>query len=342
MNKESPEYLRTSLAAAMTLGYKNGRFYRDAKLPCINLLLTYSSGCAGNCGYCGLSMKRPGVYVDKSFIRVEWPIYSIDKIVKGINDKPEIVKRVCISMVTNTRAVKDTVFVTKELKKRLDVPISLLISPTVLNKENLIEFKESGADMIGIAIDCATPELFEKIRGKNVNGPHKWDEYWNSYKDSIDIFGKRKVGIHLIVGLGETEKEMIDTIQRSYDMGGSTHLFSFFPEKDSELADHPQPPIGQYRRIQLARYLIDEGISSINEFCFNSSERLSDFGLTDKKLLEIISRGTPFMTSGCPDDKGNVACNRPYANSPPGIELRNYPFKPNRGDIKLIQEQLWS
>ncbi|EMR74670.1 hypothetical protein MBGDF03_01269 [Thermoplasmatales archaeon SCGC AB-540-F20] len=52
MSKESPEYLRTSLAAAMTLGFKNGRFYRNAKLPCINLLLTYNSGCAGNCGYC--------------------------------------------------------------------------------------------------------------------------------------------------------------------------------------------------------------------------------------------------------------------------------------------------
>jgi len=42
---ESPEYLRMSLAAALTLGLKNGSFYRGARLYCINLLLTYKRGC---------------------------------------------------------------------------------------------------------------------------------------------------------------------------------------------------------------------------------------------------------------------------------------------------------
>jgi len=342
MKKESPKYLRTSLAAAMTLGYKNGRFYRNARLPCINLLLTYSSGCAGNCGYCGLSMKRPGGYIDKSFIRVEWPTYTVDEILQGIIERTDKVKRICISMVTNKRSIKDTIDITKTFRQNVDIPVSLLISPTILEKEHLVEFKNSDADMIGIAIDCATPTLFDKIRGKNVNGPHKWEKYWECYKEAIDIFGKRKVGVHLIVGLGETEKEMIETIQKAYDLGGSTHLFSFYPEKDSQLANHPQPPIGQYRRIQLARYLIDEGLSRIDNFSFNSSGKLIDYGINEKDLLSVICRGTPFMTSGCPDDNGNVACNRPYANCPPGPEIRNYPFQPNKEDIKIIKKQLWS
>ena len=42
---ESPEFMRMSLAAAMTLGFKQGLFYRNAKLYCINLLLTYDEGC---------------------------------------------------------------------------------------------------------------------------------------------------------------------------------------------------------------------------------------------------------------------------------------------------------
>ena len=68
--EESPAYLRMSLAAAMTLGIKKGLFYRNAKLYCINLLLTYPSGCAARCAYCGLSNKREGEYEKKSFIRV--------------------------------------------------------------------------------------------------------------------------------------------------------------------------------------------------------------------------------------------------------------------------------
>ncbi|KKL25466.1 hypothetical protein LCGC14_2404990, partial [marine sediment metagenome] len=35
--KESPEYVKLSLAAAMTLGFREGRFYRNAKLHCLNL-----------------------------------------------------------------------------------------------------------------------------------------------------------------------------------------------------------------------------------------------------------------------------------------------------------------
>jgi len=51
---ESPQFLRMSLAAAMTLGSKPGLFYRSARFYSINLLLTYRSGCAARCAYCGL------------------------------------------------------------------------------------------------------------------------------------------------------------------------------------------------------------------------------------------------------------------------------------------------
>lgn len=55
---ESPEVLRMSLAAAMTLDFAPGSFYRNACLGCINLLLTYRSGCAARCAYCGLSRRQ--------------------------------------------------------------------------------------------------------------------------------------------------------------------------------------------------------------------------------------------------------------------------------------------
>jgi biotin synthase len=341
MKKESPEFLRTSLGAAMTLGFKKGIFYRNAKCPCINLLLTYNSGCAGNCGYCGLSMKRPGNYKDKSFIRVEWPIYKLTDIIEKISENNDRVKRICLSMITNKKARKDTSEITKKLRNNLDIPVSLLISPTILDKKDLHEYKECGADMIGIAVDCATPDLFKKIRGKSVRGPHRWDRYWKCYRDAIEIFGKRKVGVHLIVGLGETEKEIIETIQNAYDMGGSTHLFSFFPENDSLLSQFPRPTVGQYRRVQLARFLIDESISTIGDFSFDTSGRLRDFGLPDGKLQDVVKSGKPFMTSGCQGIDGEVACNRPYANCTPGPDIRNYPFIPEKNDVQNIYADLW-
>lgn len=61
---ESPEYVRVSSAAAMTLGLMSGRFLRGAKLYCINLLLTYENGCVGKCAYCAIRsvLARPQLY----------------------------------------------------------------------------------------------------------------------------------------------------------------------------------------------------------------------------------------------------------------------------------------
>ncbi len=338
--QESPEYLRMSLAAAMTLGFKPGLFYRNARLYCINLLLTYQEGCAARCAYCGLSNSRPGIYSKKSFIRVTWPQYTLDEIIEGILNRQDRVKRICISMVTNGRSVKDTKDICKKLRSSFDIPVSLLISPTILKYKDLEEFKAAGADKIGVAIDLATEELFDKYRGRGVKGPHKWEQYWQCLEDSIDIFGDGNAGSHFMTGMGETEQEMCQAIQRVRNMEGRTHLFSFFPEADSRMADHPLPSMDHYRRIQIARYLIDNRISDMSGLTFDDAGKILDFGLSEIELESIINTGEPFRTSGCEGYDGEVACNRPFANSRPGPDMRNYPFKPEDRDLMRIKQQL--
>ncbi|HDM10903.1 MAG TPA: radical SAM protein [Desulfobacteraceae bacterium] len=338
--QESPQYLRMSLAAAMTLGFKKGLFYRGARLYCINLLLTYNDGCLARCAYCGLSSKRPGIYSDKSFIRVTWPTYPLEEIIARIRERRDRIKRICISMVTRKRAVQHTIDVCGALRTSFDIPVSLLISPTVLRKEDLLAFKAADADKIGVAIDLATEELFDRYRGKGVRGPHKWESYWRCLEDSIEIFGEGNAGSHFMVGMGETEEQMALAIQRVRDMGGRTHLFSFFPEPESTLGDVPPPPIDQYRRIQLARYLIDNNISDCSRFTFDTDGRIVGFGLKRGELDEVIDSGEPFRTSGCEGYDGQVACNRPYANSRPGPDIRNFPFPPTNEDIQRIRRQM--
>ncbi|MFQ6077632.1 MAG: radical SAM protein [Thermodesulfobacteriota bacterium] len=339
--RESPKYIRLSLAAALTLGFKNGSFYRNAKLSCINLLLTYANGCVGNCAYCGLSGKRPGSFHEKSFIRVEWPVEKFEEVLDRIELRTDGVKRICLSMIANARAPSDLIGMARRIRRCRKIPLSLLVTPTIVTDKDLMQFKDTGADRLGIAIDTATETLFEKYRGKGVRAPHRWDRYWSFFEKSVKIFGKNHVGSHLIVGLGETEKEMVETIQKVKDLGGTTHLFSFYPESGSLLDGFTIPPLGQYRRIQLARYLIDEGRVSFGKMGFNSSDQIIHFGIDDGDLVGIIDAGRPFMTSGCPDDEGNVACNRPYGNSRPGLYIRNYPFPLETEDTRRVQRQIW-
>ncbi|MBA3036496.1 MAG: radical SAM protein [Desulfobacterium sp.] len=339
--QQSPEYLKMSMAAALTLGFKNGRFFRNARLYCINLLQIYSGGCTANCAYCGLSRDRFNNFKENSFIRVDWPTYALDDIIEKMDVNKNMFKRICISMITNKRSPDDVLCIIEKIRAKLDTPISVLICPTIITEVDLAKFKESGADKIGVAIDAATPELFDKYRGKGVRGPHRWEKYWDTYQKVIEVFGGENSGVHLIVGLGETEKEMVDTIQRSSDMGGGTHLFSFYPEPASQMEQQQPPPVGQYRRIQLARYLIDENITSINNFDFDSLGKIKDFGLPEYELEKIINSGLPFMTSGCKGKDGMVACNRPYGNYPPP-EIRNYPFHLTPDDVEIVKNQLWS
>jgi biotin synthase len=143
-----------------------------------------------------------------------------------------------------------------------------------------------------------------------------------------------------MVGMGETEEEMCEAMQRVKDLGGWTHLFSFFPEADSAMAEHPQPPMDQYRRIQLARYLIDNGLSRSDRFVYEDGGQLKAFGLPGKDLDAVVDSGEPFRTSGCEGYDGQVACNRPYANSKPGPYIRNFPFPPEKHDILRIRKQM--
>jgi len=337
---ESPEYLRMSLAAAMTLGFKPGIFYRNARLYCINLLLTYKGGCAAQCAYCGLSNKRSGKYHEKSFIRVTWPTYRTAEVIERIAGRQQRVKRICISQITNNRSIGDTLTICRQLRSNFDIPVSLLISPTIVTRQDLKDFKTAGADKIGVAIDLATPALFDRYRGSGVGGPHCWETYLNRLAQTIDIFGARNAGSHFVTGMGETEKQMVDIIQKIQDMGGWTHLFSFYPEPGSQMVDHPMPAMDHYRRVQLARYLIDENHSHAKRFGYDKDRKIIDFGIPATKLDAVISSGEPFRTSGCEGYDGQVACNRPFANSKPGPGMRNYPFSPIKTDIELIRKQL--
>ena len=343
---ESPEYVRISLAAAITLGYVPGTFYRGAKLYCVNLLLTYRDGCSGRCAYCGLSRSRnvPAVWENRSFIRVDWPVVPLDDLVERMKtERCSHVERVCVSMVTRWRAREDTLYVVERLRETMDL-VTGLIAPTVVDKKWLYELKEAGADRVGIAIDAATPELFDRLRGRGVGGPHRWDRYWRTVEEAVEVFGRGYVGVHFIVGLGETEREMVEAIQRAHDVGAPTHLFSFFPERGSPMENHPQPPIGQYRRIQLARYLINKNLSRYERMEFDDRGRIVGFGVPKDVLTRVVESGAPFMTSGCPGKTMEVACNRPYANCTPYQamigELRNYPFRPSKADVELIKAQL--
>ncbi len=338
--EESPDHVRLSLAAAMTLGFVKGWFYRNARLGCINLLLTYAEGCKANCSFCGLAGEKNRPSADRKFIRVPWKTFPTDQVIDGIKSAPAYVTRVCISMITHPRCREDVLRLSRRISLETGKSVSLLISPSVMHRDDLKAMKDSGADRIGVAIDGATKTIFDRLRGKAVGGPHNWDRYWKVFEASLDVFGEGMSGVHLICGLGETERELVAAMSRARDMGGCTHLFSFFPEKGSAMESHLPPAMGTYRRIQLARWLIDNDRVPMDRLEFDTEGHIRGFGVPDSLLETVIGSGEPFRTSGCPGPDGQVACNRPYGNEKPGPGIRNFPFPPDEDDLRGIAEEL--
>jgi len=337
-DRESPQFVQTSLAGAISLGLEPGRFMPNTICTCLNLLLMYDGGCRASCDYCGLSRKARADGT-KTFIRVKWPAYPMTDILERMGRGKHPFRRVCVSMITHDRALADACAVIRQVRKNTDIPISGLLSPTVMaGREDLQKIRSAGADHVGVAIDTATEELFDRHRGSGVGGPHRWEPYWQCVADSVGVFGRHKAGIHLMVGLGETEEQMVHAISRAYRIGAMTHLFSFFPEGGSLLQHHPQPPLGKYRRIQIARYLINEGITDADGMRFSAEGRIVDFGLD---ITPCLQRGEAFMTSGCPDSNGRMACNRPFGNERASEPMRNYPYLPGPEEIRRICSQIW-
>jgi len=344
----SPEYVQMSTAAAITLGLMPGTMHRCGCTRCLNLLLTYPEGCRANCAYCGLARHREADrdYADRNFIRVDWPAVPMAEIAARVGADPENspFHRMCISMITHPKSDEDTFTVLKTWTDHVDpdaIPISILSNPTTMTREDVQRLRDMGSDIFTVALDAATPAIFDRTRGKGVQSPHTWKKYWEILMDARDIFGPQKFGAHIIVGMGETEHEILSLVQELVDLGGHSHMFCFYPEKGS-LMDHlPATPRDQWRRVQLARYLIDYAGVRVDQMKFDEEGRVADFGLPTGELDAIIDAGTAFRTSGCPGKEAEdvSACDRPYGDSPPS-NIASYPFKPADADLRRIRHQL--
>jgi biotin synthase-related radical SAM superfamily protein len=323
---ESPEYVRTSFAGALSLGLERGRFVDGVRCGCLNLLLTYDDGCRARCSYCGLGAGRAADEGGQTFIRVRWPVHALDDILARAAGCDSF-GRVCVSMLTHPRARADTLAVIGRCRDALDLPISALVAPTLLReRDDFVALRDAGADRVGVAIDAATPELFDRHRGAGVGGPHRWERYWHALDDALAVFGRGHASIHAMVGLGETEEQVLDLMARAQALGAAVHLFSFCAEAGSVLQDQPPPPLDRYRRLQVARHLLERGVVERADIRCDADGGIVDLGVDPAGVPDIAAA---FVTSGCPGRDGAPACNRPFGNERPSGPWRNHPMLPD-------------
>jgi len=328
--KGCPPEIRVSTGSAAVLGLQNDQL--DAS-PTTAYLMTYHEGkCAANCAFC--PQARGSQSGAEQLSRVKWPSYLtatlLERLGKTVRDGR--IQRVCIQTLNYPGVFDDVCAIVKALKAVVAVPVSVSCQP--LNAENMWLLSMAGVDRIGIALDGATETLFDRVKGVSAGGPYRWRDVRMLLRVAVGVFGEGNVSTHLIVGLGETEKEMVQSIQECVDLGVLPALFAFTPIRGTALAARSPPDLCAYRRLQLSRYLIVTGVVRAENMLFDKDDMVKDFGVSKSTLLSIVETGLPFLTSGCP------GCNRPFYNEKPGGPLYNYPRGVQPEELREIKRKL--
>ncbi|MEM2915122.1 MAG: radical SAM protein, partial [Candidatus Bathyarchaeia archaeon] len=260
-----PRKIRVSIGSAVILGLTKGLL--DAK-PTTIYLLTYKMGkCSASCAFCPQSQKSDAR--SDMLSRIVWPIFQTEDVIRRIAEafEKEKIKRVCIQALNYPWVQNDIICLAEKVRSVSQVPISVSCQP--LNREDMSRLYQVGVNRVSIALDAVTEEIFSKTKGVLIGGPYTWERHFEALKEAVNIFGRGCVTTHLIVGLGEKEEDFVRMIQRCVDLGVYPAVFAFTPIPGTSMANHHQPSLSSYRRIQLAHYLMTNGIKHYKDMRFN-------------------------------------------------------------------------
>ncbi|MBO8174528.1 MAG: radical SAM protein [Thermococcus sp.] len=292
--------------------------------PTTAYLMIYHNGrCINNCAFCPQARESKADLSKLS--RITWPVFELKTVLEKL--KEGRFSRICLQTV-DYEGLEEDVLTLLGAFYNLNLPISVSITP--VDREYLEKFRELGVDYIGVGLDVASKRLYRDIK----DSLYSWNEMWDFADEIIEIFGKGKAFVHLIIGLGETDKEAIETIQRAYDIGAEVSLFAFTPIKGTKLENLKPPSLIRYRKIQIGHYLIKNRIKRAEEFEFDNDGSLLSFGMNKKELMNVLSE-MAVMTHGCP------GCNRPYYNEKPSKEPYNFPIKPKKEYLTKVIEKIF-
>jgi biotin synthase len=260
--------------------------------------------CLMNCAFCAQARESQSSALSLS--RVTWPEYDLDMVAEKLAQAAArgTIRRACLQVTVTGDAFEQSLAVLRAVHALSDLPFDVAILPHDLDQVRLLI--EAGADHIGFGLDAACERVFRRVKGGN------WARSLALIEGTARAFPGR-AAVHLIVGLGETEREMVARLQWAHDRGVTAGLFAFTPVRGTHLADLPPPPLAVYRRMQAARWLIVHDLACAGDMTFDEGERLVHLGAS------LPATGKAFQTSGCPD------CNRPFYNEQPGGPLFNYP-----------------
>lgn len=298
--------LRVSLGTAGVLGLHP---VRQPHPPTTGYLM-WGEKCRRDCAFC--AQARGASSRADLLSRVTWPSFAAEEVLARLPGSG--LRRVCVQVVEpgSPRALEEGLVPLVRDLAACGLPVCVSCFLPSLRLAGVL--LEQGADGVTLPLDAASAPVYRRVKGGSLAAAL-------AHLERVARAFPGRVGTHLIVGLGESEEDVIRLIERLLLLGVRVGLFAFTPVPGTAMADRAPPALDAYRRVQAAFYLLRRGLGRADEFIFRGG-RLVGFGdrLPPGRLAEVLGDGEAFRTTGCPD------CNRPYYNERPGLPVPyNYP-----------------
>jgi len=301
--------IRVAIGTAKVLGLTNIKM----DTPPTTAHFMTPGRCIFDCKFC--TQAKTSAANQNLLSRISWPEFEEEDVFEALEERQDRFKRVCLQVV-HSADQEDFLDYVKKIKDVCALPISVDLKADDI--DTIRKTFEAGADVVGLPIDAANPKVYSEIKEGSLSSQMEL------IKKSAKEF-QGKISTHLMIGLGESEKDAVWVMREMHKQDVITALFAFTPMKGTPLEKMKQPAIEHYRRIQMARYLIyNDFIMNIN---FDDKGRITGFGFRLEELKNEI-QPIAFQTSGCP------GCNRPYYNERPSGVMYNYPYEPSKEEHK--------
>jgi radical SAM protein (TIGR04043 family) len=121
---------------------------------------------------------------------------------------------------------------------------------------------DAGADAIGLHLEAVDPEVRQRVMPGKAEVSVAF--YFEAFAAAVAVFGRGNVSTYLIVGLGDSQKTLIDTAERLIGMGVYPFLVPFVPLRGTPMQSHPPPqsPFIQEIYRQVGRLLAAHRLAS--------------------------------------------------------------------------------
>jgi lipoate synthase len=245
--------------------FKNNRLYID-NVKIIQtpfhapnqVFISLSNKCIYDCRFCASNCLRRIDYSPE-----KWANF----VTNSLNDDVKSVSITSSIPEHPGKTTGDMVDVTRRIRESSNIPIG--VEAYTPDFSDIGRLKDAGADELKINIQSYDRTIFSKIcPGLDYNRILKILEY------GVEVFGKNNVCSNIIIGMGETDKNVLEGVEKLANMGAVANIRML--------------RVNRYNRISL-----EKSLGTVKNV---SAERLISLALAQKEILETYHLTTKFRT----------------------------------------------